>query len=282
MPPTRTARAVKPATDALTATIAAVEANPRAVKGANNPPTTEEMLKARHAAIWTRLTAWLEKTKKTKIPKNEADCAVLDALYLEGRDIRNDAEAIRVKEKEIPAKLVKEIDETFNTGVRDVIGSETGKPGKANAMKQAAADFRLAATREAQRKADEQAAAARAAEQEAIDKAKASEEKGAPRVADAHMAGAEAIGQTAGRLEAFASAPVAEASRSVVNGVRSSVDAVHVCIGVDRDKLAWGKIAVFLKSDILVDAVNRYLKQSGEKALDGATIVEQAKGRVGR
>lgn len=256
--------------------------NPRAVEGANNPPTTEELLKARHAAIWKRLDVWMEKTKKVKIPKSEADCARLDALYLEGRDIRNDADAIRLKEKAVPAKLADEIDATFNKGVRDVIGSETNKPGKANAIKQAAADFRLAATRAEQRKAEEDAAIARQAEQDALAKAAESEAKGAPRVADAHLAGAEAIGQTAARLEAQAAAPISEASRSVVNGVRSSVDVAHVCTAVDRSKLDWPTIAVFIKSEILVDAVNRYLRQSGEKTLAGATIIEQAKGRVGR
>lgn len=250
----------------------------------NQPPTVDETMRARHAKVFERLNVWKAKAEKAvkKTPKTQADCAALDALYLEGRDIRNDADALRTKEGKEPFELYSAINTVFNQGVRDVVGSEAGRPGLANRLKQAAADQRLALTRAEQQRAKEESDRLEAKRLEQEQAAAATAKRGDNRIAEVQQAGADALGADADRLDVFASKPLAEASKVTVGGVTASADSKWVCQGVNRAELDLPGLLPYIKSDTLIEAVNAYLKQTQEKSFKGAVVTEVAVGRVRR
>jgi hypothetical protein len=246
--------------------------------GDNNPPTLEQTLREKHKAIFDRLKAWKRKAEKADLnPKTVADCNALDALFGEGRDLANDADTVRTKEKEEPLEMGRKIDGVFNVGVRDEVGV---KGGLAERIKQAAADRRLALTREDQRKAQEVADKLAADAQKAADAAAAQEAKGNTRMADVKNNQADVIQGQAEQQAAFAAAPESTASKARFGGVTSSVQGVRVCTSVDRDNLDLNAIRAFIKGDALVDAVNAKLKMDKDAVVTGAVIIERAKSSV--
>lgn len=250
--------------------------------GHNQPPPLPEILKERHKSTFDKAKKWLTKAKKADLtPQTLDDCAKLEELFGEGRDIANDADKIRETEKEPFLKAGKEIDSLFNGDVRDAIGADPKKPGLARRILQAASERRLAITREEQRKADEAARKARVEADRLEEQAKKQEEQGKHRLADVTHAKVDAVDRHADALAAQAAAPVAEASRDRTAGGRSvSVDAKLVCTGVVRAELDLEALRPYFDQDALVKAVNTALKMKAFGELKGAAIVEQAFGRV--
>lgn len=256
-----------------------------ATAGHNKPPALDAILKEKHKPIFDRTKAWLRKAKLAEstglAPQTLEDCAKLEALFAEGRDVANDADRVREKEKEPSLTEGKIIDGLFNGEVRDVVGADTKKPGLAQRILQAAAARRLAITRQEQAR---QASAAETARKEAdrlAEVAARQEEKGQHRTADVTAAKADGADRLADTLEAQAAAPVAEASRAAIGGGCSvSVGAKLVCTGVVRDKLDLASLRPYFKQEDLIAAVNAALKMGAFTELDGAAIIEQAVGRV--
>lgn len=250
-------------------------------KGDNNPPvqTREQELQAKHAKLFERRDAWLKAAKKLTgfAPKTAEDCAKLNKHFADGRDLLNDADGVREVEKKPFFLIGKEIDATFNGGIRDQI-----KP-LAEGFRDTAAARLLALTREQQAKDAAEATRVRLLAEAQTQKAAEQESKGEVRLADATTAGAEAIHQAADRLETFATADVGEASKAVASagGVKASVTGKMVCDGVNRAEIDLEALRPYLKQTDLIAAANAYLAM-GNATLRGAIIVEKAVGRVGR
>lgn len=252
---------------------------PRAAKiGDNNPPTTEQLMKEKHAAIFQRLAAWQKKAKKAKLtPETLEECIALDKLFAEGRDIANDADSVRKKEKEPHLRAGQEVDDVFNKGVRDEVGVAAGL---AKQILQASANKKLAITR-----AEQAAAAAEeerlrrqadAAEEKARQKAEAGDTKNAAVLENR----VEALDSAADQAGHIARQDVAVASKVSTGGLSSSVAAKMVCTGIlNRNELDMPALLPFIKEDALIAAVNAYLGM-GNKTMKGAVITEQAVGRV--
>lgn len=244
--------------------------------GHNRPPTTEELMRQKHPAIFERLKTWLGKAKRANLePQTLDDCTALDKLFADGRDIINDANTVREKEKAEPLKLCKEIDGVFNVGVRDEVKVINDRLNAASAAR------RLAITRAQQ---EAQAAEAERLRKEAEKRAEAAakkEEKGQNVQADVDRNRADALHGVADSLETQATADVSKASQTRADGVTSSVKAELVCVGIDRSKVDLEALRPFLKEDHIIEAVGRYLKM-GNKSLAGAAIEERAKANVRR
>lgn len=256
--------------------------NPRAKIGGNNAPPAAVLLKEKHKDIFERARKWIAKAKKVDLnPKVEADCAKLEDLFAEGRDIANDADRIREREKEPHLKAGQEIDGLFNGEIRDALGTDPKKGGLAQSIRQAAADRRLAITRAYQAEQDAAAARARKEADRLTEQAQSQEDRGRVKDADLTTAKADAADRHADNLAAQAAAPVAEASRARTAGGRSvSVDAKLTCNGVVRGELDLEQLRPYFDQDALVKAVNNALKMKAFTALKGAAIIEQAVGRV--
>lgn len=256
--------------------------NPRAVPGNNNPPTWTEQLTARYAEQLETAKKWIAKAKRANLePQTIEDCAKLDALFAEGRDLANDMEADRAKEKDPFLKIGQEIDTFFNGSFRDALGTDPKKGGLARNILQAAADRRLAITR-AQQAADAAAAAAlQKRADELAEKQAAQEARGQTKQADVTGVQVGALDQKAGQLAAQAAAPVAQASKVSIGGGRSSsVTGKLECNNVVRAELDLEALRPYFDHDALVKAVNTGLKLQGFTTLKGAAIVEKAVGRV--
>lgn len=268
----------------------AVPAADRTVTAKDNQPPLEEALRVKHKPIFERLEAWKPKAEKAekalakKPLETIQDVEKLEALLIEGRDIANDADTVREKEKAEPFDICKRIDTLFNGGVRDIVGWDEKKGGLAARLRRAAAERRVAIGREEQARAAAEAQRIRQ-EAEAVN-ARAAEvtAAGDVKVGAVIANQAEAIHQEADKMAAKAEAPLAEATRSVVaggGGVRVSADTKMVCTGVVRKDLDLEALRPFLKEDVLIAAVNAVLA-TGEKTVRGAVIQEQAKSRFGR
>lgn len=256
--------------------------NDRTGIGGNNPPSTAELLKEKHKPIFDKARRWLARAKAANLdPKTEADCAKLEELYAEGRDIANDADRIRAQEKEPHLQAGREVDSLFFGEVRDKVGADRAKPGLAQQILQAAADRRLEITRAQQR---EQAKAAEKAAEEAAKlaaKAQSQEERGRTREADVTAAQADATAQHANALATAAAAPVDQASKTRTAGGRSvAVKTKRFCTGVVRKDLDLEELRPYLDQDALVKAVQKGLDMDGFTELKGAAVVERAVGSV--
>lgn len=256
-----------------------------ATAGHNKPPALDVILKEKHKPVFERTRAWLRKAKLAEStglkPQTLEDCARLEALYKDGRDIANDADGIREKEKEPSLTEGKIIDGLFNGEVRDVIGADPKKGGLAQRILQAAAAKRLELTRAEQTRLAQQAETARKESDRLAEVAARQEDKGQIRQADVSFAKADGAGRLADAAEAAAQAPVSEASRAVIGGGRSvSVDAKLECTGVVRGELDLDTLRPYFDQDALVKAVNNALKMKAFTSLKGAAIIEKAVGRV--
>lgn len=259
--------------------------NPRAKVGGNNPPPLDVQLKEKHKPIFDRTKAWLRKAKLAEstglAPQTLEDCAKLEAIFAEGRDLANDADRVREKEKEPSLTEGKIIDGLFNGEIRDVVGADTKKPGLAQRLLQAAAQRRLAIGRAEQERMAADAEKARKEQERLAEVAERQEDKGQVRAADVTAAKADGAGRLADDLEARAEAPIAQATRAVIGGGRSvSVDAKLECTGVTRMELDLEALRPYFDQDALVKAVNNALKLKAFTALKGAAIIEKAVGRV--
>jgi hypothetical protein len=259
--------------------------NPRAVAGANNPPDLATVLKEKHQAIFDRLKAWKAKAKAADkiVPITLEDCAKLDKIFADGRDIANDADAIRKKEKQPSLDEGNVIDAVFNVGVRDEVGAGQGKEaGLARSLADKAATKKLELTRAAQRKLDEEADKVAAAAERLAEKAQSQADAGRGKVADTTQRQAEALEEHAQQLAVQAAAPVQEASKTRIGGITSSVKAELVCTGVIRAELDLEALRPYFKQEHLELAVQTALKMGAFKELKGAAIIEKAKGSVRR
>ena len=250
--------------------------------GDNNPPPLSAILKEKHKDIFERAKKWLAKAKRADLnPQTIEQCSKLEELFAEGRDIANDADRIREKEKEEPLKACKEIDGLFNGEIRDTIGTDPKKGGLARSILDAAASRRAAIAREEQRKADAAAQKARDEAERLEQKAQAQEGKGQVRQADVTAAQAEGVHQLADELEAKAAAPITEATRDRTAGGRSvSVNVKLECTGVVRAELDLEQLRPYFDQDALVKAVQKALDLKAFTELKGAAIREKAVGRV--
>jgi len=254
-------------------------ANPRAVIGNNNPPSLTEVLKDKHAPIFDRLKKWEAKAKKADLaPQTLEACAALDKLFLDGKDIANDADSIREQEKEPYLRAGKEIDTVFNAGVRDVVGV---KGGLAQKIADASAAKKLAVARAAQQAEREKAEALQREADKLAAKAKADEDAGRVKQADQKLAQAEAVAAAAGAADAASQADLRTASRSVIGGIKSSVSAAMVCTGIIRKELDLEELRPFLKEADLIAAVNARLRND-TSPIKGAVLTEKAIGSVRR
>jgi hypothetical protein len=250
--------------------------------GHNKSPSTADILKEKHAPIFERAKRVLAKLKRADLdPKTIEDCAKLEDLFGEARDVANDADAIRTSEKEEPLKVCKEIDALFNGEVRDTLGTDPKMGGLARRVLQAAADRRLAITREEQRRREAEATRLRQEADKLEAQAKTQEEAGKTKQADVTLAKVDDLDRAADAAQAAAAAPVEEASRARTASGRSvAVGAKLVCTGVVRTELDLEALRPYFKQDALVDAVNAALKMGAFTELKGAGIIEQATGRV--
>lgn len=258
--------------------------NPRAAIGGNNPPSAEEILKERHAALFGRKAAYDKQFKKLKdfTPETLDDCIKIEALFADARDLVNDADDARAKEKEPHLEAGRQVDNFFNVNFRDAIGTDRKKGGPAVSLLQRASDRRLAITREEQAREAEKAEALRKEAEKAASKAAAQEERGQFRAADVSTAQAESLEHTAQAAEVRANQDVSQASKSSAGGITSSVKVEHVVTGIIRAKLDLESLRLFIKEEALIAAVQAYLRQTGEKSFDGAHVEERAKGNVRR
>ena len=245
--------------------------------GHNAPPTREVLMKEKYPDLWKRAEAWFRKAKKANTkPLTLADCEALDKLFVEGREVVVDALAFHKTEKDEFLKAGREVDKIF-FAIRDSLNPLVSD------LRDAAAERRLAITREEQRKADELAEAKRKEAAAIADKAAALENEGKVKVADATFAKADAMDSEAERHEAFAGADVRDASRSVsaTTGIKSSVSAKWVCEGINRAELDMETLRNFIPEADLIAAVNKYLGM-GNKSLKGAICREKAIGSARR
>ncbi len=259
-------------------------ANERAAIGGNNPPSTEDLLKAKYPDIFDRAKKALAALKRADLkPKTREDCAKLTKLYVDAQNVANDANTVREKEKEEPLKTCTAIDKTFNGGVRDLLGTDPKKPGLAQQARQAADACLLALTRAEQAEAQKLADAARAEADKVAARAKADEEAGRIRAADVKNNQVEALDKEADRHEAAALAPTQQASVNVgAGGVRQSVKGVFVCQAINRPELDLEALRPYLKEDALKAAIDLMLKTTGATSLKGAIVTEKAVGRISR
>lgn len=256
-------------------------ANPRAAIGGNKPPSEIELLKEKHKAIFDRARNWLRRAKLVKVvPENLDDCAKLEALYAEGRDIANDADRVREAEKKPHLDAGRAVDELFNGDIRDEIGADSKNPGLARELLNAAAAKRLEITRKKQAAQAEAAERARKEADKLAERAKSQEDRGHVREADVTQAKVAGLDAHADDLAARAAAAVAEASRDRVGGRTVSVDAKLVCNGVVRGELDLEALRPYFRQEDLVFAVNQGLKIKAFQKVKGAAIIEQAVGRV--
>lgn len=255
--------------------------NPRVKVGDNRPPSTAELLKEKHAAIFERAKKWVRRAKAADLaPKTLEDCRKLEELYKEGRDIANDADRIRTAEKEPHLKAGREVDAVFGDEIISAVGADSKKRGLAQNILQAAADRRAAITQAEQRA---KAAAAEKAQQEAdrlAEQQKRQEEAGKVREADVTGAKVEAVDRKADQLAAAAAAPMEQASRDRTAGGHSvSVGMKAECTGVVRADLDLEALRPYFKQEHLIAAVDARLKMD-TSPLKGAAIRERAVGRV--
>lgn len=265
---------------------ATIPAAGRTVTAKDNQPPLEETLRIKHARIFDRLAVWLPKAQKAakKLdPKTLADVEKLDALFIEGRDIANDADTVREQEKREPFEICKKIDGVFNGGVRDVVGIDPKKAGLAEQIRKAAATKRLEITRAEQAAQEAEANRVREEAQRLEQRASEVAAGGDIKVAEVIANQAEAVHQSADKLGAQAAAPIAQASSAFVGstGIRVGVNVKMVCTGIVRKDLDLEALRPFLKESDLIAAVNAVLN-SGEKTVRGAVIEEVAKGKYGR
>lgn len=254
---------------------------PAATIGHNQAPPLKDVLKEKHAILFERTKKWLAKAKRADLdPKTVEDCAKLEELYAEGRDVANDADRIREREKEPSLEEGRVIDGLFNGEIRDTIGSDRKKGGLASDILQAAADRRLAITRADQARAAADAERARKEADRLEEVRKGQEGRGQVKQADATQARVDGLDNRADALAAQAAAPVAEASRARAGGRAVSVDAKLVCSGVVRGDLDLEVLRPYFKQEHLTEAVNAGLKMKAFAELKGAAISEQAVGRV--
>jgi hypothetical protein len=250
--------------------------------GDNNPPTWAQQLGDRYKESVDAAKKWLNKAKKADLqPKTLDDCAKLEALFAEARDLANDMDRKREEEKEPHLKTCKEIDGFFNGTFRDALGTDTKKPGLARELLQAAADRRVAITREEQQRAAAQAAELQKKADELAEKQQAQEAKGQIKQADVTGVQVEALDRQAGVLAGQAAAPVDQASRTSIGGGRTASAAVKLeCTGIVRADLDLEALRAYFDHDALVKAVNNGLKMKAFEKVTGAVIVEKAVGRV--
>jgi hypothetical protein len=250
--------------------------------GDNKPPPLDVILRDKHKDIFDRAKKWVVKAKRADLsPKTIEDCAKLEALFKEGRDIANDADGIRATEKEPSLQEGRIIDGLFNGEIINSIGSDSKKGGLAMSINRAAATRRLEITRAEQAAAADQEAALRKKADELAEKAASQEAKGQVKQADVTTAQVAGLDAKADQLGAFAAAPVADASRGrTATGGSVSVSAKLKCTGVVRDEIDLEKLRPYFDQDAIVKAVNAGLKMKAFSALKGAAIVEDVLGRV--
>lgn len=258
--------------------------NPRAAVGGNNPPSTEEIMREKHAPIFERLVTWKKSAKRliNFVPETLDDCAKLEKIYREGADLANDADGIRAKEKEPHLRAGQEVDAVFNVGVRDEVGADKKKPGLAATLLQKAADRRLAITRAEQKEAQERADILAREAQKRADEAARHEAAGRNLKADVAQAQAQATSEAAERAEVESRQDVSIASKTRAGGVTSSVRVKHVCTAIDKVNLDLEAIRLFIDPKALQAAVDAYVKQTGVTTVKGASIEERADGSVRR
>lgn len=247
-----------------------------AAKGHNNPPSDVDILKEKYASIFERAKKWLAKAKKVDLsPKTEDDCAKLEAIFKEGRDVLNDAERARKDEKDEYLRKGREVDDLFNKQIRDTLN------GIANDIRQAAADRRLAITEAAQEAARKAAEKADAEAEKLRQKAEAQEARGDVKQADVTLAAADGVERRAEGLAAFAEAPVDQASRARHAGGGSvSVRGVLTCTNIARDKIDLNALKPYFKHEDIVAAVNQALKMGAFTEFAGAVIERKAKSNI--
>lgn len=247
----------------------------------NNPPSLAEILKDKHKPIFDKGASWLRRAKNANLtPATEAEAAKLEELFGEARDIANDADRIREKEKEPHLVAGREIDTLFNGEIRDKLGTDPKKGGLARQMLEAAGAYRLRVQREeAARAAKEAEKAAKEAERLA-QQAQAQEERGNVKQADQTAARADAAAEEASRLQAQAAADPNEVRARTSSGRSVGLNVKLVCTGVVRAELDVATILPYLDQDALVKAVQRGLDMKAFTSLKGAAIEERAASRV--
>lgn len=261
------------------------EANTRAVPGHNQPPTLEQEIKERHPKIFEDHKS-MERRLKLAVskltdapPVTEDDCNKLTVLVADANDVINEADKIRVKEKEPFQIGATTVDGLFNKGIRDVLGPLRDQLNRAAAKRRA--EIAEAAQRAAAAEAEKLATAAAKKEEEA----KAAEEAGDTRKADQKLAQADAGFDAAARAQATAGASLGDATRTQIGtgggAVRAAVSAAMVCKSVIKADLDLEALRPFLKDTDLIDAVNRLLK-AGNAAPKGAVCERDYTQRVGR
>lgn len=258
--------------------------NPRTAIGGNNPPPLADVLREKYAPLFERLKAWKARAARAAsiVPETLEDCAKLEALFADGRDLANDADGAREREKDPYLRAGQEVDAVFNAGLRDLIGADQRKPGLARQLLDRAAARKLAITREEQARAAREAERVQAEAQRLAEKAQRQEDAGKVKDADRTQAQAEATEDRAGALAAQAAAPVQEASKTRIGGVTSSVRAQLVCTGVVRAELDLDALRPYFTQQALIDAVQAGLKMQAFTTLKGAAISEKAIGSVRR
>lgn len=249
--------------------------------GHNQPPPISELMKEKYPDIFDRARKWLNRAKRADLePKTLEDCGRLELLVKEARDIANDANTVREKEKEEPLRVCKEIDAVFNGEIRDALGTDAKKPGLAQTLLQAAARRRGAIAEAQQREAAERARRAAEEAERLRQKAESQEARGQVRQADVTEAQAEATERHAADLAAQAEADLSQASKARVGSASVSVSKKLKCTGVVRGELDLEALRPYFDQDALVKAVNNALKMKAFTELKGAAIVEDYVGRV--
>lgn len=249
------------------------EQNPRAVIGANNPPSLEAILRERHAPVF----ADVEKIKRRlkSIPKtvdSEKDSEKVIAIISDAGKVIKAVEAARAAEVEEFLRGQQTVNRTFNAETRDTLAPLIAAAKKINDAFMAA---KVAREREEQKKA---ADLLRDQAEAAAKKAQEAEDAGQNRVADVQMSAAAALEQQADAAEARASSSSTNLSKTVTStGAKASVSMVWDHRNVNRDALDLEALRHFLSDDAIDKALSAYVK-AGRRSIRGAEIYERPKG----